>query len=418
VSSDAEKDPEPEAEPEAPVVLTPLVRAERQGLRLHQLMYAVAGVAVFAWFVRAAGWRVVLLFLFLAFLSGIGLVVVLFRRNETQRESLLSALAMAAERSLPLAPAALAFADQFSGSYRWVAQRLASLLNEGVPLPLAIDGTPGAVSPEAEVLIRAGWSSERLGQALRDAAALRESRRTAWGTAAAQVSYLLVVAMVMQVIIGFLFYYVAPRFEAIYKDFGIQLPDLTLRMLQAGYTLTVLGGIPLLVLGLLELTVIFLWVFSLLANSRLDTPVVGLVFRRRHTTLILRVLGLTVAGGKPVAQALEEMGKYYPWSGVRWRIHRAAEDVKRGADWIETLRRLRLISWADAGVLASAQRAGNLAWALRELAEAGERRFGYKLRFWLQFLYPLAVFGLGSLVFAFGVAYFAPLVRLIEVLAG
>src|SRR5262249_6435225 len=156
----------------------------------QQLMYAIAGVAVFAALYRVAGPAAFLFLLFLGVFLAIGLAVVISRRNATQRESLLSALAIAAERKLPLAPAALAFVDQFSGSYRWVAQRLAFLLNDGVPLPQAIDGTPGSVSAEAEVLIRAGWSSNRLGPALREAAALRESRRSAWGSAAAQVSYL------------------------------------------------------------------------------------------------------------------------------------------------------------------------------------------------------------------------------------
>ena len=71
----------------------------------------------------------------------------------------------------------------------------------------------------------------------------------------------------------------------------------------------------------------------------------------------------------------------------------------------------------DAAVLASAQRVGNLDWALRELAESSDRRLGYRLQFWLQLIFPLIVLAVGALVFLLAVAYFLPLVTLITKLA-
>ena len=67
-------------------------------------------------------------------------------------------------------------------------------------------------------------------------------------------------------------------------------------------------------------------------------------------------------------------------------------------------------------MLGSAQRVGNLAWALREMAESNERRLGYRLQFWLQLLFPMLLICLGAVVFVLVVAYFCPLVSLIEAL--
>ena len=66
-------------------------------------------------------------------------------------------------------------------------------------------------------------------------------------------------------------------------------------------------------------------------------------------------------------------------------------------------------------VLVSAgTRGGNLAWALREMADASRRQAGHRLRALLQMLFPVLLLMLGGLVFLICVAYFSPLVRLIE----
>ena len=64
------------------------------------------------------------------------------------------------------------------------------------------------------------------------------------------------------------------------------------------------------------------------------------------------------------------------------------------------------------------QEVGNLAWAMRELAETGERRLAYRFQAVIQTLFPLVVVGLGLVVFFLAVAFFAPLVELIRRLAG
>jgi protein transport protein HofC len=93
-------------------------------------------------------------------------------------------------------------------------------------------------------------------------------------------------------------------------------------------------------------------------------------------------------------------------------------EVRHGADWGESLQRHGLIRAADAGVLASAKAVGNLGWALRELAETGERRLALRLQAWVQTLFPLVVILLGLVVLVLAAAFFSPLVILVGRLAG
>ena len=169
-----------------PVVLTPVAEPRRFGLRLRHIMMAVFLCAVVMWlWIQLQGGLIVAAIL-LAIPAAICTVVVLIRRNTAQQETILQALAIAAARSLPLAPAALAFADQFGRSFRSRVQRLAGLLDEGCPLPAALDQVPSLLSVEAQMLVRTGWETNSLARSLRDAAELRATRQAKSSTSMEQ----------------------------------------------------------------------------------------------------------------------------------------------------------------------------------------------------------------------------------------
>ena len=92
-------------------------------------------------------------------------------------------------------------------------------------------------------------------------------------------------------------------------------------------------------------------------------------------------------------------------------------DVGRGRDWAESLYDRRLIRSADLAVLQAAQRAGNLPWAMAEMADSNRRRFAYRLQAVVQSVFPLAVIGFGLVVMFIVVGLFYPLVELIKKLA-
>jgi protein transport protein HofC len=88
-------------------------------------------------------------------------------------------------------------------------------------------------------------------------------------------------------------------------------------------------------------------------------------------------------------------------------------DVQQGDDWCESLARHNLIKPADEAVLQSALRAGNLGWALRQLAGSQRRRFAYRVQTLSQITFPPVVIIAGIVVAVFVVGCFVPLVDLI-----
>ena len=400
-----------------PVELVRLTPPRSHGLRLQHMMFGVGACALLVWLGMVAGlWLV--LGAAVAIAAGLsGLVVILTGQATANQESLLWALAIAAERSLPLSRAALAFSDQFAPPFRWRAQVLARLLEDGTPLPEAVDEIPGLFTREAEVLVKTGWHTGNLAPALREAAALRTFRQGAWAGVASRFAYVGAVALVLQSILIFMSYYISPRFQAIFRDFGVALPALTRYALDAGEWVTSFYFIPAAACLVLELALLVAIPVGLFNLFQWDLPLLDRVFRRRHAALVLRSLALTTRAGLPIGPALATLARSYPTSWVRGRLRLAAAGVGQGGDWREALRRNGLLSGADAAVLASAQRVGNLGWALHELADGNERRLGYRLQVWLQVLFPAVMILVGLTVFAIAVAYFQPLTRLIEVLA-
>jgi protein transport protein HofC len=382
------------------------------------MMYAVGATALVFWVATIAGLWLITGSIVLLVAMAIGGAVLFARKTATQQESLLWALAVAAERGVPLSPAALAFSDQFDTSYRWRAQLLAALLDQGKTLPEALDEVPGLVTREAQVLLRTGWATGTLPKALREAAALRAARQAAWGSVAGRLAYLIGILMAMQTVGGFVLYFITPKFEAIFRDFGIPLPQVTILTIHVGHWLVGRGLIPVVLLAVGEVLALVLLLFGLFNVFQWDIPLVDALFRRRHASLLLRALALTIEGGHPVTLGVGVEAEEYPSGWVRRRLRKVRLDVEHGGDWVESLRDHGLISRSDAAVLAAAQRAGNLTWALRETSNSAERRFGYRVQLWTQTLFPVVVLSIGFLVMVYAVAYFFPIVRLIERLAG
>ncbi|MGE3820167.1 MAG: type II secretion system F family protein, partial [Isosphaeraceae bacterium] len=324
-------------EPRDPVLLTPLVVPRRAGIRLQNLMYAVVACAVLIWLGMLARFGIILILIVGMTALGVALAVVLARRNASQQESLLWALAIASERGMPLSPAALAFAEQFGTSYRWRVQLLAALLDEGKTLPEAMSQVPGLFDREATVLIRAGWATGTLPGALRQAAARRQSDRGAWAAISARLTYVIAMVVAMQIVVGFISYFIVPKMEAIFKDFGVPLPGATRFVISASHTVATYGGVPLAVLFPLEIVALFVLPLGTFNLFQLGIPLLDRLFRRRHTALILRSLALSVQANKPIGEALAALADEYPSRWVRQRLRGASVAANHGEDWVHAL---------------------------------------------------------------------------------
>jgi len=376
-------------------------------------MYAVAGVATFFKLLQAIGPALIVL-LFIALVGAVvGGAVILARRRASRQDSLLSIMAIAAEHGMPLAPAVMAFADQYRRGSRLRIMELARQLDGGTSLPDALARQRKLASKDAVLLASVGDATGQLPQALRMASTARSARLPIWVAIASRLGYLLLLLLGLQTVFGFLLYFIVPKFESIFFDFGVSLPEVTVMTIDASHFLVkyfyFFGWVPI-----VEVVLLAFLPFSFLGWGNYDVPLFDRLLGRRHTALLFRSLALVVRAGKPIEFGLSLLADHYPTWWVRRRLSAARTEVRQGADWIESLGRHRLIRPADAEVFRSAAAVGNLGWALDELAESSERRLAIKFQMLVQTFFPLVVLMLGLVVFVTALGFFAPLVKIIS----
>jgi protein transport protein HofC len=375
-------------------------------------MGLIAIVAVALWLAVPLGGVAIAGGVLIMFAMAVGAGFVWARTRTSRQDSLLWILAIAAERGMPLAPAVAAFADQFRGSTRRRVLNLVAHLNAGSLLPEALEQTPKALSLDAVLMAWSGQLTGLMSKALRLAGSARAAQLSMWLMVATRVAYVLGLLLAFQGVVGFVVYFIIPKFEAIFKDFNIGLPVATIYVIEASHFIIKYSPISLsLVLG--EALCLFYIPFSFVGWMNYNVPIFDRLMSRRHTALVLRALSLVIEGNQPIALGLSTLANHYPTWWVRWRLARVERQVQQGADWIEALWRSGIIRSSDAEVLASAASVGNLAWALRELAETSERRMLIRVQAAAQTIFPLVVILMGLVIGFMALAYFLPLVKLI-----
>jgi type II secretory pathway component PulF len=350
---------------------------------------------------------------------GILLFVIIecFRKHRaSQQNALLWLLVISAERSMPLGPAIEAFAAEQGGSFAWRARRLAELLAAGTPLPDAIELCPRLLPAYTLPMIRVGSQSGALAAALRQTATVHDQNAPLFMSLIGKISYLVLLPFFGYCVLTFVMMWIIPKFVAIFRDFHADLPTMTQSLIKASYFFINYWYL------FLPLFLLFAWLL-VYAEMRYfgwtlwDMPLMRRLARRLDTARILDGLAIVARQQRPLAEGIATLAISYPKNDTRRRLALATFDIEAGGDWADSLARHNLIRRAEHAVLQAAQRAGNLPWAMQEMADSARRRFFYKLQAIVQAVFPAVLICFGLLVMYVIVALFLPLVTLIQKVA-
>ncbi|WP_339730999.1 type II secretion system F family protein [uncultured Gimesia sp.] len=351
------------------------------------------------------------------FLRARGIFPLFGRVNYSQQVALLRILAVAAEKKLSLLDVLEAFEKDIRGRWRYQVLRLIDLLRSGVPLAEAIETIPNVIPANAYFLVKAGAESGTLPSALALAAEVCTERRNERDFLRPGVSvYLSSVLVIMACIIGFICYWVIPKLKKIFLNFDMALPDLTVSIIQTS-----------------EWFVKYFWVFpafglmvylARLFLIRLDflerrghwNSVPGLYPRGRAPD-VLRFLHITTESGRPLMGAFETLTRTTSNRFLSQRFRAILEDIRKGNDCWTALHDFSLLTPSEVRLLQSAQRAGNLGWALKAIAKSIERRIDYRMTLIREYLEPAMILSIGCLVGVLVIGLFLPLVNLMHSLA-
>ena len=340
-------------------------------------------------------------FLMIGVLIVFGMVVA--KHREGERKALLWTLSVAADKGLPLAPSARAFAARRCDEMARRAWQLADLLDAGIPLAGALEQSRNPLPMDATLMVRLGADPAATSAALTESARNSGESEQAWRPVFEQTLYLVLVALTCFFVTTFLMVKIIPTFKEIFADYGVELPAVSQLMIAVANSVASYWYIAL-PFVIYSVCVLFVSAFFYVQGKIWIPWPLSILFGRSDSPNILRGLAICVDQQLPLDQALYRLGHHYPRPVVRERLWRCAETTSAGGDWCQSLCDENVVTKAESAVLKAATRAGNLPWALREVAEATNRRLVYRARTFLNILTPvcLLAFAIPVALIAFG----------------
>jgi protein transport protein HofC len=341
--------------------------------------------------------------------------------NRGSRISLLWRLSIAAENGLPYADEVEAASPGAGHSRRESLAALANRLRDGQSLGDAIDDGSSLV-PRGDILaIRATDGTPALAAILRDSAqrSVRNlSQLRDGGDALPLQAYFVNVFMVVIGLIGFLMYWIVPKYKAIFSDFDVTLPPITLRLIDAsdsaaGYWF-VAGPLLFLPVALLLASPII----ALAGWENLNFPLLMRWFPRRDAPEILRTIAAVVDSGRPLSESLAKLARRHPREDLKARLDRIAAELDSGEFSWQILCLEGFLKRDEAAALDAAAANDHLSWALRTLADGLDARQRIRTAWAFEWQRPVLIGALGALVAFVCVAMFMPLTSVIDHAAG
>ena len=219
-------------------------------------------------------------------------------------------------------------------------QRVVELVREGMSFSEALEQA-GTFPPVYRANVVAGERSGTLPEVIARWLAFQDFAQKSRRRILEALIYPAFLVAVLAVALLVIFNVVLPRFSEIYSDGGIAMPEATRLLLAFGAFVrrTVWLQAGLLVAGIAVLR----WMITAEAGRRvlerglLAVPRFGTLYRMYHSSIFARTLGVLLAGGMPVLQALEVIQRTTPSERMKRRLTRVAELVRAGSSLHQAL---------------------------------------------------------------------------------
>ncbi len=235
------------------------------------------------------------------------------------------------------------------------------------------------------------------------------------GSLSGMIFYLCGYLFAVSLIVAFLLYAIVPKFKRIFEGFGVELPELTKHMIAFADLMVMLFSGPLLVVvPAMPLAMLLMLLADHQGWRNLRLRVFAPIYRRFDSSEILRHLSYTIERQQPLTEGLLAIANNHHRPVIAENFAEIVSRVESGTRCWTLLRAWGFINKRDLAVLESAERSGNLPWALREVARSRERKLQYRLDVLLIMLRPVCIVAMGILVGFIATSMFLPIVKLLN----
>lgn len=239
-----------------------------------------------------------------------------------------------------------------------------------------------------------------------------------------------VVVIIAVLILTFIMWFIIPKFEEIFRDFGVKLPMLTTYLIEASRWVagqnpgqTIPGA-----LIVLPSPIIIFVAYSLIRKSGpgravtdwtfLRVPIFGNLIRKSTIARFTRTLGTLIGAGVPILEAIKitaETCGNYVYEKALTKVH---DSIREGESFAGPLRESKTCDSIVVNMIDVGEETGEMDQMLLKIADNYDEEVDVAVASLVSLLEPLMVVVLGGIVGTIVVAMFLPLVSMIQSLQG
>ena len=300
-------------------------------------------------------------------------------------------------------------------------EALARSLEAGASLSEALAAHPRVFSKLFINLVKAGEVSGQLDQILKNYAVYLEEQAELEQKIKGALFYPTLLLFAGVAVMLFIVTFIIPQFAEIFMKVGIPLPTPTLILYRTGMTIKQFW-FPMMVVGLAGGFGLRYFFTStsygklFLDRLSLKLPLIGPLLRKADIARFTRTLGMLVASGVPILQALGTVRDVMDNVVLAEAVAQARLAVEKGERISESLRLSGEFPPDAIHMIAVGEETGNLDEMLRKIAGFYDRATQYTIKKLTTLVEPLLLIVMGSLIGFIMASMLLPMFDMIKVL--
>jgi type IV pilus assembly protein PilC len=271
-------------------------------------------------------------------------------------------------------------------------------------------------------MVKAGEAGGALEAILQRLAEFKEKAQSLKRRVVGAMIYPIVVIMVAMTILGFILYYIIPKFKKIFLEFEIELPKITDVLLKVSdFVVDYFYVFPLVPL--------IWWIMLKIVKKnrignfcvdkvKLMLPVMGGIVEKSTVARTMRTLATLVASGVPILEGLAIVRDTAGNAVFERAFQRVIDSIREGDTIAQPLKESRVVDDMVINMIDVGEETGDLDTMLSKIADVYDEEVDVLVEGLVSLLEPIMIVFLGGTIGFIVIALFMPLIKLITELSG
>lgn len=270
-------------------------------------------------------------------------------------------------------------------------------------------------------MVKAGEAGGALEIILQRLAEFKERSQSLKRKVKGAMIYPVAVITVATGIVGFIMYWIIPKFKAIFQDFGVELPSITEVLINMSdlvvnywYLIPVIPFTLFVMIKLIKKNKTGAYIIDRIA---LKIPIIGKIIQKSTIARTCRTLGTLISSGVPILEALSIARDTAGNEVFRKAFDHIYSSIREGESMAVPLRETRITDDLVVNMVDVGEETGALDNMLYKVADIYDEEVAVLVEGLISLLEPLMVVVLGLIVGFIVIALFMPLVKLLNELS-